>query len=46
MEEEHDVAGSNSLDFVSTFVGVGYRLYWAGTTPWVKEAFRSKFGVD
>ena len=46
VEEEHDAAGSKSLDFVSTFVEVKDRSNWARATPWAKEAFRSKFGVD
>ena len=46
VEKENDAAGSDSLNFVRTFVGVRDKLAWAGVTPGVKETFRSKFGVD
>ncbi len=46
MVEEHNAAGSHSLEFVSILVGVRVKSDCAGVTPWFKKAFRMKFGVE
>ena len=46
MVNEHNAAGSHGLEFVNILAGDRDKSDWAGVTPWVKEAFRMKFGVE
>ena len=40
------MAKSLSLEFVSMFVGFRDKSHRLGVTPWVKEAFRMRFGIE